>query len=145
MLMVRRLKYVTNEIKAEFKTTFFKVMAGDKTAFSKGDRVAAALGAIGSMLFSSVATIYAEGDIIDAAQSALSSYYTKLVGITTLVAAFFILIAILWTMITPNSHGAQAPIAWIKRIIICWILILAFGGVVTLVQNLTKGMGFSAN
>lgn len=103
------------------------------------------LGSIGGTLLGSVGMAYADGDIIEAANSALNQYYGKIVGIVTLVAAFFILCAFIWIMVSPSGQGAQVPISWIKRIIICWILILSFNGIVVLVKNLTSGMQYNGN
>lgn len=145
MATFSKLGNAVSDIKTEFNTTMLKVMTGDGTAFSKGDRIAMALGSIGGTLLGSVGIAYADGDIIAAAESALNQYYGRLVAIVTLIAAFFILCALIWIMVAPSGQGAQVPISWIKRIIICWILILAFNGIVVLIKNLTSGMQYNGN
>lgn len=145
MATFSKLGNAVSDIKTEFNTTMLKVMTGDGTAFSKGDRIAMTLGSIGGTLLGSVGMAYADGDIIEAANSALNQYYGKIIGIVTLVAAFFILCAFIWIMVSPSGQGAQVPISWIKRIIICWILILSFNGIVILVKNLTSGMQYKGN
>lgn len=138
-----RMKDFYNDFSTEFKTTMLKVMNGDTSAFSKGDRVSAVVGAACGVMIASSSAVFAD-DVIDNAGGTLQKLYPRLAGIATLVAACCILIALLWTMVSPGQHSSGVPIGWIKKIIICWIAILAFGGVVTFIENLTSGQGWNA-
>lgn len=142
-LIKQRLHEIGVEAKYELCSTSVKLMNGDITAFSKSDRIVACIAVIIAALLFAIAPVYGAGDIIDQISSQISIYYGKIVGIATAVAAFCILIALLWTLISPTSHGAQTPISWIKKILVCWILILCIGGIVTLIKNITSGMGYT--
>lgn len=129
-------------LKKELYVTISKIATGDTTALSKSDRVAAVISGSGAVLFCTAGTASAAKSIIAQANTMLSTYYTKIAGIATLIAAFCLLIAVIWAMVSPGQ-GAQTPISWAKKIIICWILVLAIGGIATLIQELTNGMGFN--
>lgn len=125
--------------KCELYTATTDLMNGN---ISKSDRVVAGMATFGSAILFGVTPVYG-ANIIDQIATQLKTYYGKIAGIATVVAAFCILIALLWTLISPSAQGASTPIGWIKKIVICWILILSIGGIVTLIESITSGMGYT--
>lgn len=134
---------VTTEAKTEFLSTVTKARAGDVTAFSKSDRAAFFITAILTMCAFSAATAFGANNIITQVKVMVGRYYLQIAGIATLLAAACFLIAVLWTMLSPNSHNSQVPIAWIKKIIICYIAVLSIGGIIAIADEVTDGLGFT--
>lgn len=138
--MVKRLKKVKDALdalKTELMTTMVKVMSGDMTAFDKGDRVAMVLGTAGSaILMSAMPVSAAENDIVDNITRVISTYEGKIALMSTSLAVFMIILGLCWVMISPSTQGAAKPIAWIKKVFIAWIIILAFSSVIALVHNI---------
>lgn len=135
--MVEKFKNCKDALKTELMTTMVKVMSGDVTAFDKGDRVAMVLGTAGSAMLMSVMPVSAaEGDIVDNITGVVNTYEGKIALLSTSLAVFMILLGLCWMMLTPSAQGAGKPIAWMRRVFIAWIIILAFSGVVALVHNI---------
>lgn len=135
--MIEKLKNFKDTLKTELTTTMVKVMSGDATAFDKGDRVAMVLGTAGSAILASAMPVSAEGgDIVDNISSVIKTYEGKIALMSTSLAVFMIILGLCWVMISPSPQAAAKPIAWMKKVFIAWIVILAFSGVVALVQNI---------
>lgn len=138
--MVKRLKKVKDALdtlKTELTTTMVKVMSGDMTAFDKGDHVAMMLGTAGSaVLMSAMPVSAANGDIIENISGVINTYEGRIAVMSTSLAVFMIILGLCWVMISPSPQAAAKPIAWMKKVFIAWIIILAFSGVVALVQDI---------
>ena len=141
--MKERFKNLITGIRTECNTTLLKMRTGDVTAFSRSDRMVFIVTAIITMVIFAAITSHAAGDIIGQVTTQLNLYYGKIFKITTLIAAFLILVAVLWTMLSPSGHSAQTPIAWIKKIVICYIAILSIGGIIALLKEITNGLDYT--
>jgi len=132
------------EIRAEAYLTASRIAAGDVTCLTRGDRIAIVVTSILTLfiLFSISNSCYAAG-LIDQATNMAKTYYGKLFGLTSFAAALAILIALIWAALAPTANGAKTPLAWIKRIILCYFVMLCLGGLFGVIQDITKGQGFN--
>jgi len=132
------------EIKTESYLAASRIAAGDATLLTRGDKIAIVV----TSLFTIFALVafsnfcYADG-IIEQAQEKAQAYYGKLFGLTTFAAALAVLIALIWAALAPTADGARTPLAWVKRIIVCYFVILCLGGLFGLIQDITKNQGFN--
>lgn len=145
--MKERIKERYSLIKSELTGTAVRLSIGDASVLTKTDRIAIVIAAtLSILLFVGLITqsFAAPGqDVFSKAENIAKTYYGKLFGITTVVAAFLIIIALLWTMLSPTSNGARTPLGWIKKILLVYVVILSLGGIFTLIGELTDGLKYT--
>lgn len=143
MNIKKKLKNLKHELLNEYRTTSAKIMAKDATVLDRGDRITIILTGVFVSFILFASTCFGAADIVDQAQMIISEYYLKLLGITTILAVFCILIAILWIMVSPSDSAASTGIKWIKRILLIWVIANSLGGVAALIDKITQGQRFS--
>jgi uncharacterized membrane protein YozB (DUF420 family) len=144
--MKERIKERAKFAKDELRMTAFRLSMGDSTVLTRSDRIVMIAAAVLAVLFlAGLATqSHAAGpDIFDKAEKMARTYYGKLFAISSITAALCIIIGILWTMLSPTSNGARTPLAWIKKVILCYIVIMILGGIFSLIAELTSGLQFT--
>lgn len=65
----------------------------------------------------------ADGDVWSGINNALNTVYSKLFGITTLLAVVCIVIGLLGAMLTPNQQKTAQWIDFAKKALIVWLII----------------------
>lgn len=67
--------------------------------------------------------IVTSGDIFVNAGNMMNNLYGKIFGLTTMIAVLVATIALVMRMFSSNQKTVDTANAWLKRIIVCWILI----------------------
>lgn len=142
---MKRIKERLSLIKSEFTVTAGRIATGDTTVFSRGERMAIVIAGVlfGMLLIALCAPAYAGGDIVDQAKEMANKYYNSLFVIVPVVAALFLLIAVLWAIIVPTTQAARPAIQWGVRIFLGLIVAFCIGGLIKLAKSLTNGQNFT--
>ena len=97
------------------------------------------IGAIcGFML--SIQPVYAANDTIwDRFTTIMKDIYGQVAGISTIVAVTAAAVALLVRMISRNQRTVDEATAWLKRIVVAWIVLNSLGFIVAYLQPLVDG------
>ena len=71
--------------------------------------------------------------------SIMQDFYGKLIGISTIIAVTMAAVALIVRMVSRNQRTVDEATAWIKRIIITWIVLNSIGLIVAYIQPLITG------
>ena len=143
---MEKLKNRMKLMKNELTVTAGRLATGDAAVFTRREKIIViAMSLFFAMLFIAVFSPSSAltGDIVDTAKEKAKTYYKSLFVIVPVIAGLFLLIAILWAMVSPTSQGARKPIEWGTRIVILLIAACSIGGIIALVNNLTNGLNFN--
>ena len=77
--------------------------------------------------------------IWDRFSTIMKDVYGQLVGISTIVAVTVAAIALIVRMISRNQRAVDEATAWLKRIVVTWIILNSLGFVVAYLQPLIAG------
>lgn len=142
---MKRAKEAFNEIRTDLGTSLMRIAVGDTSVFTKTDKVLAVIiGLFMCLLFMTQFACALEGegdsnsDLFSEIGTQFSTFYSKLVGLSTVIAAVCIIGGFLWTMVSPGQKTSAVPIAWIKKVFFCYFLILILGGLFGLIKNVTN-------
>ncbi len=75
----------------------------------------------------------------DRFDSIMNDFYGKLLGISTIVAVTMAAVALIIRMVSRNQKVVDEASAWLKRIIITWIILNTLGFIVAYVEPLVVG------
>lgn len=81
----------------------------------------------------------AEETMWDRFSTIMNDFYGKLLGISTIVAVTMAAIALIIRMVSKNQKTVDEATAWIKRIVITWIILNSIGLIVAYIQPLIAG------
>ena len=85
-------------------------------------------------------TFAAETETIwDRFSTIMRDFYGKIVAISTIVAVTMAAIALIVRMISRNQKAVDEATAWLKRIVITWIILNSLGFIVAYLQPLITG------
>ena len=85
-------------------------------------------------------TFAAEVETIwDRFSTIMRDFYGKIVAISTIVAVTMAAIALIVRMISRNQKAVDEATAWLKRIVITWIILNSLGFIVAYLQPLITG------
>ena len=84
---------------------------------------------------------FAADDIFQTIQEAIEPIYAGIFGVSTGLAVLFIAIAAVIRLISHNQRSIDEANAWIKRIIISWLIINLTGSLLTYGQQLVESVG----
>lgn len=73
----------------------------------------------------------------------MKDVYGQIVAISTIVAVTVAAIALVVRMVSRNQRAVDEATAWLKRIIITWIILNSLGFVVTYLQPLISGGNYN--
>ena len=79
----------------------------------------------------------AEETMWDRFSTIMNDFYGKLLGISTIVS--MAAIALIIRMVSKNQKAVDEATAWIKRIVITWIILNSIGLIVAYIQPLIAG------
>ena len=94
--------------------------------------------AIAAGLLISLQTVFAD-TIWDRFNTIMKDVYGKLVGISTIVAVTAAAVALIVRMISRNQRAVDEASAWLKRIVVTWIILNTLGFAVAYLQPLIAG------
>ena len=95
--------------------------------------------AVVSVLIASVQPVFAAETIWDRFSSIMHDFYGQIVGISTIVAVTMAAVALIVRMASRNQKTVDEATAWLKRIIITWVILNSIGLIVAYVQPLITG------
>ncbi len=113
----------------------------------KGSRLAAAI--YWTIVFSclaifvSVQPMLAAETIWDRFSTIMRDFYGKIIGISTIVAVVMSAIALIIRMVSRNQRVVDEATAWLKRIVITWVILNSLGLIVAYVQPLLVGGNYA--
>ena len=73
----------------------------------------------------------------------MKDVYGQIVAISTIVAVTVAAIALVVRMVSRNQRAVDEATAWLKRIVITWIILHSLGFVVTYLQPLISGGNYN--
>lgn len=73
----------------------------------------------------------------------MKDVYGQIVGISTIVAVTVAAIALVVRMVSRNQRAVDEATAWLKRIVITWLVLNSLGFVVAYLQPLIAGGNYS--
>ena len=77
--------------------------------------------------------------IWDRFSTIMRDFYGKIVAISTIVAVTMAAVALIVRMISRNQKAVDEATAWLKRIVITWIILNSLGFIVAYLQPLITG------
>lgn len=91
-----------------------------------------------SALLVSIQPVMAE-TIWDRFSTIMKDFYGQLIAISTIVAVTMAAIALIVRMVSRNQRAVDEATAWLKRIVITWIILNSLGFIVAYLQPLISG------
>lgn len=95
------------------------------------------VGAVSAVLIS-IQPVMAE-TIWDRFSTIMKDFYGQLIAISTIVAVTMAAIALIVRMVSRNQRAVDEATAWLKRIVITWIVLNSLGFIVAYLQPLISG------
>lgn len=92
------------------------------------------------LLFSMTISAAAAEDMWEAADRIIKDVYTKIAGISTVLAGLMSAVAVVGAKVSNNQHKTDQAWDWLKRIWLCWIVINGIGAFLAYVQPLFDGL-----
>ena len=86
----------------------------------------------------SVSPVFAD-TIWDRFSTIMRDVYGQIVGISTIVAVTVAAIALVVRMVSRNQRAVDEATAWLKRIVITWLVLNMLGFIVAYLQPLIAG------
>ena len=131
-----KIRNAIRQIRTDACSLAVKAQTGELT-LTRSDRMLFVAMAVGTMLLFAACTAFgAGGDFFESIKTTFWDYYGKFAGLALIFALGAIVIGILWIMISPSSKGSATPIAWIKKVIICYILLMLIGGIFGVINQI---------
>lgn len=108
----------------------------------KGKKLYWSLVAAVSAVLISIQPVMAE-TIWDRFSTIMKDFYGQLIAISTIVAVTMAAIALIVRMVSRNQRAVDEATAWLKRIVITWIILNSLGFIVAYLQPLIAGGNYS--
>ena len=136
----------TAKIPAGFRDFMAGICAGGTRSDGPPSRTARVIRAVywsvipaAYIFFLTGQTAYAADDIWSKFSSMMQDIYTKLLGISTIVAVTAAAVALLVRMISRNQRAVDEASSWLKRILVTWVILNTLGFIVAYIQPLVAG------
>lgn len=84
-------------------------------------------------------------DMWNAIKSIFSDLYTNIINVLAIIVAVVLIVAIIFMITTNDEKQAATGKAWIKRIIIGFIIILCVGSIIAYLISVTQKYHFDTN
>ena len=98
--------------------------------------------AVAAALIVSIAPVLAD-TIWDRFSTIMRDVYGQIVGISTIVAVTVAAIALVVRMVSRNQRAVDEATAWLKRIVITWLILNMLGFIVAYLQPLIAGGSYT--
>jgi hypothetical protein len=89
-------------------------------------------------MVASISPVFAD-TIWDRFSTIMRDVYGQIVGISTIVAVTVAAIALVVRMVSRNQRAVDEATAWLKRIVITWLVLNMLGFIVAYLQPLIAG------
>lgn len=101
------------------------------------------IGIIAAMLVVIQPVFAAETETIwDRFSTIMRDFYGQIVAISTIVAVTMAAVALIVRLVSRNQKAVDEATAWLKRIVITWIILNSLGFIVAYIQPLIAGGNF---
>ncbi len=94
-------------------------------------------------VFLCIQPMLAAETIWDRFSTIMRDFYGKIIGISTIVAVVMSAIALIIRMVSRNQRVVDEATAWLKRIVITWIILNSLGLIVAYIQPLIAGGNYA--
>lgn len=103
------------------------------------------IGAISALMISVMPTWAAKQPetIWDRFSTIMRDFYGQILAISTIVAVTMAAVALVVRMVSRNQRAVDEATAWLKRIVITWIILNSLGLIVAYIQPLITGGNFT--
>lgn len=108
----------------------------------KGKKLYWSLVGAASAVLISIQPVLAE-TIWDRFSTIMKDFYGQLIAISTIVAVTMAAVALIVRMVSRNQRAVDEATAWLKRIVITWIILNSLGFIVAYLQPLIAGGNYS--
>ena len=98
--------------------------------------------AVAAALLVSISPVLAD-TIWDRFSTIMRDVYGQIVGISTIVAVTVAAIALVVRMVSRNQRAVDEATAWLKRIVITWLILNMLGFIVAYLQPLIAGGSYT--
>lgn len=85
-------------------------------------------------------TVFAVEDMWAVANKIIVDVYTKIAGISTVLAGLMSAVAVIGAKMSSNQHKVESSWDWLKRIWIAWVVINGIGAFLAYVVPLFSGL-----
>jgi len=99
-----------------------------------------------SMLIISVIPVMAANETVtiwDRFSAIMRDFYGQILAISTIVAVTMAAVALVVRMVSRNQRAVDEATAWLKRIVITWLILNSLGLIVAYLQPLITGGNYS--
>ena len=94
-------------------------------------------------LLVSVQPVMAAETVWDRFSTIVRDFYAQILAISTIVAVTVAAVALIVRMVSRNQKAVDEATAWLKRIVITWILLNSLGLIVAYIQPLIAGGNYT--
>ena len=148
-MKIKNIKEGFTKAKDTLNNTFVEalvdVQTGNLPTLSKSDKILYSLaGVVGITAYGASPAFAGTGDPFSTAEGLLKTFYTKLLTISTALAVFLSVVALIMAMVSMDEQESKRGTRWLKKIWICWVIINGLGAFVSIGQMLTKDIGYNA-
>ena len=95
------------------------------------------------VLLVSVHPVMAAETVWDRFSTIVRDFYAQILAISTIVAVTVAAVALIVRMVSRNQKAVDEATAWLKRIVITWILLNSLGLIVAYIQPLIAGGNYT--
>lgn len=82
-------------------------------------------------------------DIFDIAKSAMQSVYRDVAGIATVAAVVCSAVCLFLMNFSKSGKTVDESRAWLKRIVVCWAVLMTLGAIVTYMEKIIPKSEFN--
>lgn len=98
---------------------------------------------IACVLLVSVHPVMAAETVWDRFSTIVRDFYAQILAISTIVAVTVAAVALIVRMVSRNQKAVDEATAWLKRIVITWIILNSLGLIVAYIQPLIAGGNYT--
>ncbi len=100
--------------------------------------------AVSAVMLITIEPVFAAQETMwDRFSTIMKDFYGKLVAISTIVAVTMAAVALIVRMVSRNQRTVDEATAWLKRIVITWIILNSLGFIVAYIQPLVAGGNYA--
>lgn len=101
--------------------------------------------AVSALMFSVMPVLAADKNpnIWDRFSAIMRDFYGQILAISTIVAVTMAAVALVVRMVSRNQRAVDEATAWLKRIVITWIILNSLGLIVAYLQPLITGGNYT--
>lgn len=103
------------------------------------------VGAVTALMWSVIPVVAADKtvNIWDRFSAIMRDFYAQILAISTIVAVTMAAVALIVRMVSRNQRAVDEATAWLKRIVITWVILNSLGLIVAYIQPLITGGNYT--